>query len=59
MNIYEFMSESPILTFFIVLIIAQALAAIFKYLLGCVNIAKSGWPPEHLDANGDFKEGEE
>lgn len=60
MNIYEFMTESPILTFFIVSILTQGVVYIFKALLRCFNISKNGWPPEHIDANGEFKDnGEE
>ena len=60
MNIFEFMAQSPILTFFLALIAANAIHAIFAY---CINrplrhrrIMKYGWPPKHCDADGDFKD---
>ena len=63
MNIYQFMSNSPYLTFFLALIAVAA----FKYILVfCVNrplrsrnIRLHGWPPKHCDADGDFKQDDE
>ena len=60
MNIYEFMSDSPVLTFFIVVGIGIMLESILRYginrPLRHANIRKHGWPPAHCDADGDFKE---
>jgi len=59
MNVYEFMADSPVLTFFIVVGIGIILTSIFN---GCINrplrhmnIRKHGWPPAHCDADGDFR----
>ena len=59
MNIYDFMGDSPFLTFFLALI---ALAMIESLLRFCINrplrhrnIKLHGWPPKHCDADGDFK----
>ena len=59
MNIYEFMSNSPWLTFFLFYL---ALKAFVTHPLRLVNrwirhknIAARGWPPAHLDADGDWK----
>ena len=56
------MSSHPFLTFFLALIIAGLINAPFKYAfmaynrtLRSKNIAAKGWPPAHLDADGDFK----
>ena len=63
MNIYEFMSGSPWLTFFIIVGFGIIIEIIFKYginrPLRHANIKKHGWPPAHLDADGDFKNDEE
>lgn len=53
------MSDSPWLTFFLALIISQALTAITVKLPNRIlrhrNINKHGYPPPHCDADGDFK----
>lgn len=58
MNIYEFMSDSPYLTFFIVVGIGLIVECALKYCINRplrhANIRKHGWPPEHCDADGDF-----
>ena len=60
MNIYQFMSDSPILTFFIAAMLITALQAVFFKLpnryFRSRNIVKQGWPPKHCDADGDLKE---
>lgn len=59
MNIYDFMSESPVLTFFIIVGIGIILETVFKWCINrplrAMNIRKHGWPPKHCDADGDFK----
>jgi len=59
MNVYQFMSDSPWLTFFLAAILAQALVAIIVNLPNRImrhaNIRKHGYPPAHCDADGDFK----
>lgn len=55
-NIYEFMSGSPWLTFFLALLVAQVLVWPFRLVNRVIrhrNIVARGWPPEHLDADGD------
>lgn len=34
------------------------IAKIVKYLIRGASIRKHGWPPAHLDADGDFKKEE-
>jgi hypothetical protein len=59
MNIYQFMSESPILTFFLATIIIQGIIAIViglpNQFMKRLNIWKHGYPPVHCDADGDFR----
>ena len=59
MNIFEFMSSSPFLSAFIALLIAIVLECVlFKVpnrYFRSRNIKLHGWPPEHCDADGDFK----
>ena len=59
MTIYDFMSDSPWLAFFLAIIIAGGikftLAMAINRPLRHMNIRKHGWPPSHCDADGDFK----
>lgn len=55
MSIYQFMSESPWLAFFLGYTLIECMAALGKRVLRSINIAARGWPPAHLDADGDFK----
>lgn len=58
MNIWQFMSDSPWLTFFLAIILVQPIIWPFKLVNRWIrhrNIVAKGWPPEHLDADGDFK----
>lgn len=59
MNIWQFMSDSPWLTFFLgIFVVLPALKAT-TWAIGlpfrAMNIRKHGWPPAHLDADGDYK----
>lgn len=54
MNIYEFMTGSPWLTFFLAVIISSALVAPFRFLFRHLNIRKAGWPPAHCNAGGEL-----
>lgn len=59
MNIFEFMSNSPFLSFFLaVFFVLPILSLPFKLinrLIRHCNIRAKGWPPSHLDADGDWK----
>lgn len=59
MDIFQFMTNSPILSFFLGLVIIQALATVLFRLPNRIlrhrNINKHGYPPPHCDADGDFK----
>lgn len=58
MNIYEFMSDSPILTFFLAVIIGEVIIRVTINLPNRIlrhwNIRKHGYPPPHCDADGAF-----
>jgi len=54
-NVYQFMSESPFLTFFMSYMVLETLFRMWKVVGRHLNIRKAGWPPPHLDADGDFK----
>ena len=60
MNILEFMTTNPWLTFFLALILLGIIESIGKYLINRPlrhrNIRLHGYPPPHCDADGDFKE---
>lgn len=55
MNLFEFMSDSPFLSFFLAYIIAEILLKLGSRAMRSLNVAVRGWPPEHLDADGDWK----
>ena len=65
-EIITFASGSPWLAFFLACLVlwfvAQLLLAPFNLVFRCWNrwlrsrnIAARGWPPAHLDADGDFR----
>lgn len=59
MNIWQFMADNPVTTVFLVIILAMCFKTpfwAFNRYLRSRNIAARGWPPAHLDADGDFKE---
>jgi hypothetical protein len=55
MTVFQFMSESPYLTFFICYMLTQACVRVWARFIRHLNIRKHGWPPSHCDADGDFK----
>lgn len=56
MGLFDFMASSPWLTFFLAVIIAQAVTLPFRALFRHLNIRKAGWPPAHCDAGGNLIE---
>lgn len=58
MNAFQFMSESPFLTFFLFSLLVNFIFKSWNRLIRHLNIRKHGWPPSHCDADGDFKEEE-
>jgi hypothetical protein len=56
MNIYQFMSDSPWLSFFLAYAFVECTVKLGGRILRSINIAIRGWPPGHLDADGDFQE---
>jgi len=52
MTIFEFMKGSPVLTFLIACLVTSTVARFIRFL----GIVIRGWPPSHLDADGDFEE---
>jgi hypothetical protein len=61
MNLYQFMGAHPVLTFFLAVIAVEAFCYPFKILnrwIRHLNIVARGWPPPHLDADGDLKKEE-
>lgn len=56
MNIYQFMSESPVLTFFLVMGVVWGVVIIINRIMRHLNIRKHGYPPPHCDADGDLRE---
>lgn len=62
MTAVELMGDSPYLTLFAICIVCELVFKMWNRLMRHLNIRKHGWPPDHCDADGDFKplpEGEE
>ncbi|MBR0868899.1 hypothetical protein JQ633_00905 [Bradyrhizobium tropiciagri] len=56
MTMYEFMGQHPVLTFFLAMIAASVACYPFRLANRWIrhrNIVAQGWPPAHLDADGD------
>lgn len=53
MNVFEFMSGSPWLTFFLVYVVSWFVFRVWNRFLRMLSIRKHGWPPSHCDADGD------
>ena len=58
-----FLTNHPFLGIFITVVAYYAVTAPFRYMvlaynrrLRSQNIHAMGWPPAHLDADGDFKQ---
>jgi len=60
MTLLDFMHAHVIVTVLALLVCSHAVHAVLFRLpnrwLRSRNIREQGWPPEHLDADGDFKE---
>jgi len=55
-NLYQFLSDSPMLTFFLAYLLTSFFESVIKRTIRHFDIKKNGWPPNHCDADGDFKE---
>ena len=59
MNIYEFMGEHQLTTIILAIVFAQIAWGVLVILPNRImrhwNIRKHGYPPAHLDADGDFR----
>ena len=59
MNIYEFISASPWIAFFLALIaggvVVRVAIVLPNRILRHWNIRKHGYPPQHCDGDGDFR----
>lgn len=51
---WQFMSEHPTAAFFIAWVLAWAFVSPFRLYFRSRNIQAQGWPPDHLDADGDM-----
>jgi len=57
-DLYKFAGDNPYLTFFLALLVYHLLAWPFRLVNRWIrhrNIAASGWPPFHLDGDGDTR----
>ena len=54
-TILAWMGLHPILTFLLAYMLINGTVIIVALPFRAMNIRKHGWPPEHLDADGDYK----
>jgi hypothetical protein len=55
-DFYQFAGSHPLLTFALACCVVQVISYPFRLVNRFVrarNIKNAGWPPEHLDADGD------
>lgn len=50
----EFASQYPLMTAFLAWMAAYAFVMPFRLYFRSLNIRAHGWPPDHLDADGDI-----
>lgn len=56
-----FMGEHPFITLLLVIVLSQLILAPFRLMKRQIrsrDIRAKGWPPAHVDADGDFKDEE-
>ena len=53
-NIYTVMNNSPYITAFVVLAVANVIRIMWNRFWRHLNIRKHGYPPPHCDADGDI-----
>ena len=63
MNVWEFIDAHLVYTFFlgvfffvVFLTVCELICKVWNRLMRMLNIRKVGWPPEHCDADGDFRQ---
>lgn len=58
MNVWDFADKNPWFTFFLgfwALMVLSLCVAAFRIIFAAFNIWARGWPPAHLNAEGEFK----
>lgn len=55
MNIFQFMSDSPVLTFFLAVIASNLIFQCWNRFWRHWTLRKNGYPPAHCNADGDFQ----
>lgn len=55
MTFYDFASEHYFATILLAWFLMWSVTVCWIRLFRVIQISKHGWPPEHLDADGDWK----
>lgn len=55
MNIFDFMNNHPFISLFICWAITAVIARFIVRISRVAMVGSRGWPPAHLDADGDWK----
>lgn len=54
-EILSFAGDHPVLTFCLAYIVGEVIVRSIVRVTRSINVAIRGWPPAHLDADGDWK----
>jgi hypothetical protein len=52
---WNFASSNPGYSFLIVFVVCLTVCSLWRRAMKTLAIRTSGWPPPHLDADGDFR----
>lgn len=55
MDFWKFADQNPWLIFALAVLFYWALTLLWSRFMRHLNVRSKGWPPPHLDADGDFK----
>lgn len=56
MTVWDFANNHPATALIMVFLVVMLIRSMCYRVARTLCVRKSGWPPAHLDADGDFKE---
>jgi hypothetical protein len=56
MTVWDFANANPGMALLMLFLVVMLIRSIGYRTARTLSIRKSGWPPAHLDADGDFKD---
>lgn len=55
MALLSWIGDHPVLTVILAYLVIKGVVIAIALPFRAMNIRRHGWPPEHLDADGDYK----